>query len=489
MLRTAAIVGIAATAVSACSPRADQAADERDLRDYAGDIARIESGLAPRFVAKGEPRPSWTIEERMRHYHVPGVSVAVMVDGRLAWAKGYGVLDREAAAKVDADTMFQAASLSKPVAGLGVLRLVEQGVLSLDAPVNDYLKSWQIPENEFTAEVPVTLRQLLSHRAGATVHGFPGYAADAPVPTTVEVLAGMPPANTDPVVIDTRPGDAYRYSGGGFTIAQLAVEEVTGERFGDFISREVLAPAGMSRSRYDLPAKGENAARAHTGRYAEPLAGHSHVYPEQAAAGLWTTASDLLRLSLKVIESRSGADSTFLGRASAETIVPGDENAHGLGFGLTRNGDGLVFSHGGANEGYRARWFAYADGRGGAAVMTNSDSGGGLIREILAIVGDTYGWAHDALTERDVVPLELEWMEALAGDYSFSPNDRQAALVVELDDGLWIEGLFLPRTRLYPESKTSFFVAEGYELEVETDEEGVPAAFNVQNELRLVRVE
>ena len=157
-------------------------------------IESVENGLLPRFIVKGEPAPSWSIEERMAFYGVPGVSVAVIVDGEIAWVKGYGILDSEQEKRVNTETLFQAASISKPVSSVGILRLVEQGVLSLDSPVNEHLTSWQVPENDFTAGQPVTLRHLLSHRAGTTVHGFPGYAKGDELPSLVQVLQGIPPS-------------------------------------------------------------------------------------------------------------------------------------------------------------------------------------------------------------------------------------------------------------------------------------------------------
>lgn len=184
-------------------------------------IQRVESGLRPAVLIKGEP--GWTIQERMKFYKVPGVSVAVIQDFKIQWAKGYGLKDTETNEQVTVDTLFQAGSISKPVAAMAALKKVEQGKISLDADINDKLTTWKIPENEYTAKKKVTLANLLSHTGGLTVHGFPGYAPDEKIPTLPQILDGTPPANTPAVRVDFEPGTRFRYSGGGVTIAQLAI--------------------------------------------------------------------------------------------------------------------------------------------------------------------------------------------------------------------------------------------------------------------------
>jgi CubicO group peptidase (beta-lactamase class C family) len=216
-------------------------------------IRAVETGLRPAVVVKGRPVPRHTIEERMRALNVNGVSVAVIRNYELEWAKGYGFADVENKRSVTTETLFLAGSISKPVAATGALMLVEQGKLKLDDDVNGYLKSWKLPENEFTREQKVTLRRLLSHTAGLTVHGFPGYSASSEVPAIPQILDGVKPANTPAVRVDLVPGSTYRYSGGGYTVAQLMLTEVTGMPFPDFMHRAVLAKAGMRQSTFENP--------------------------------------------------------------------------------------------------------------------------------------------------------------------------------------------------------------------------------------------
>src|SRR5208282_3138916 len=194
-----------------------------------------------------------TINERMAHYKVPGVSVAFFDHGQIIWTKTYGFADVASKKPVTADTLFQAAPTRKPVAALAALRLVQEGKLSLDEDVNVKLRTWKVPENAFTIKEKVTVRRILSHSAGLTVHGFPGYASDEPVPTVVQILNGEKPANSDPIRVDVVPGTLWRYSGGGYVILQTLLSDVTGKPFPQIMSELVLRPAGMTHSTYEQP--------------------------------------------------------------------------------------------------------------------------------------------------------------------------------------------------------------------------------------------
>ena len=366
------------------------------------NIAKVENGLLVRSQVAGEPVQTWTLAERMASYNVPGVSIAVIADGKIAWAKGYGVLEAGKPQAINPNTIFQAGSISKPVAGIAALRMVEQGRLSLDAPINDALKSWKIPDNEFTAMEPVTLRQIMSHGAGLTVHGFPGYAAGKPVPTVQQVLDGAPPANTAAVRVDKKPGASWRYSGGGYTVMQLAMTEVAGKDFVTLTDELALKPMGMARSTYLNPvpaANLANAARAHT-REGVAVPGHSHTYPEMAAASLWSTPSDLARMGLAVVDAARGTSGAILVPDMTKQMLTKQMGTYGLGFSLAEPGDGQVFSHSGVDEGFEAAFFTYTDGHGGAAIMTNAQGGSALAREIMASLSATYGWKFGAVVTR-----------------------------------------------------------------------------------------
>jgi CubicO group peptidase (beta-lactamase class C family) len=363
--------------------------------DVQARIARVESGLLARYAIDGQPGLKMTLAERMAFYKVPGVSIAVIHNGRIEWAKGYGVREAGQAAPVETDTLFQAASISKPVAAMAALRLVQEGRLSLDEDVNRKLTTWKVPENKFTAEQKVTLRRILTHSAGLTVHGFPGYARGAPLPTLAQVLDGVGPANTAPIRVDVKPGSLNRYSGGGFTLMQQMLIDVTGKPFPEFIEETVLGPLGMTQSTYQQPlpkSLWRQAASAHDGN-GVVIQGRWHTYPEMAAAGLWTTPSDLARFAIELRNAFHGTSERVLSAATARQMLTRQrKDLNGLGIGLGGEGSTLSFSHGGANRGFMCHLIALAESGDGAAIMTNGDRGQALIQEVLRAIAAEYGW-------------------------------------------------------------------------------------------------
>lgn len=416
-------------------------------------IGRVESGLMPGQYVKGTPLTRFTIAERLAHYKVPGVSVAVFENGELAWAKGYGVVEAGSSTAVTTSTLFQAASISKPVAAVGAMILVERGKLALDEPVNTRLRSWKVAETELAKSEPVTLRRLLSHTAGLTVHGFRGYASNEQVPTLVQLLNGESPSNSKRIEIDIPPGSRHRYSGGGYSVAQQLMIDVTGKAFPDLMRELVLEPAGMKDSTYEQPLPASRVGAAATGHRGtgEPIAGKRHTYPEMAAAGLWTTATDLTRFALAMQKAWSGGSDPIVSRDTAQLMLSPQPSSpsYGLGFGL--NGD--EFGHGGSNEGFKCTLVAYKDGRG-AAVMTNGDRGAELAREILHAISAEYGWPGYKPREREVVAVSPEILQSYVGEYQFpdwvavvSLQNGQLSLTIS-GQGTW---------ELWPEAEDRYF--------------------------------
>jgi CubicO group peptidase (beta-lactamase class C family) len=356
-------------------------------------IARIERDLLPTERDAGRTYTPATLAERMRHHGVPSVSIAVINDGTIEWARAYGMADVAARKQASPATLYQAASISKPVAAMGALRLVQEGRLALDDDVNGALRSWKIPAHRF-APRPVTLRALLTHSAGLTVHGFPGYATGAAIPTVIQVLDGNGPANTGSVRVDMEPATRWRYSGGGTTVVQLLMSDVVGMPFAALMRERVLQPVGMNASTYEQPLPAPRRAEAATGyrRGARPIRGHHHTYPEMAAAGLWTTPSDLARWVIEVQRSLAGSSNTVLSRAMAEAMLTPGVGGWGLGPALAGDGDALRFHHGGANAGFRSQLIGFARRGQGAVVMTNADTGAALVAEIVHAIAREYGW-------------------------------------------------------------------------------------------------
>jgi CubicO group peptidase (beta-lactamase class C family) len=388
-----------------------------------------------------QPDISLELLDRMRSYHVPAVSIAVIDNFRVVFAKGYGVAEVGGTKPVDSTTLFLAGSISKPVFASGFLRLLDERKISLDTNVNALLTSWHLPDSRFTEHEKVTLRRLLTHTAGLTVWGFPGYALDKPVPTVPQLLDGLPPANTPAVRNDTMPGARWLYSGGGMTIAQLAATDISKEPFPALMRRLMLQPAGMTRSTYENPLPSTRRGEAATGHEQTdtPVPGGFHVYPEMAAAGLWTTPSDLARWAIALARSYRGEPGGVLPTAVAREMVskqvrvlpPYGNGYWGLGVSVNGDGDSLVFSHNGRDEGFVAEMFmSPAKGRG-LVIMMNGVNGG-VIGEIERAFAEEYGFGGQPRVTRALTSLPASKLAEYAGKYSTVVNKDTLRLDVSV---------------------------------------------------------
>ncbi len=426
-------------------------------------IRRVEAGLLPPVVLKGQAVRTSKLEDRMRQSKIPGVSVAVFNSGRIEWTRGWGVADASTGQKVEPDTRFQAASLSKPVAAAAALALVSRGRMSLDADINTYLTSWKLPENEFTAKQKVTLRQLLSHSAGVTVSGYRGYAANEAVPTLVQHLDGAKPANSAPVRVDIPVGTRNRYAGGGYSIVQLAIQDVTKKPFAEAARELVLEPLGMTRSTFVQPLPTDVHARAATAHRAsgEPIAGRWHTYPEQAAAGLWTTPEDLARFAIAIQQTAAGTARTpIMSRELADAMMRPVFDGYGLGLGMTGAGRETRFGHGGSNVGFRCLFTAFKDVASGVVVMTNGDRGGEILQDIVRAAAREYGWPGIAPLERTLGTSDPSLYKDFVGRYEIPIRSPPVVLLIENESGKLYRGTGPGRSELMPESQSSFFAMD-----------------------------
>lgn len=364
--------------------------------------AQISAVSAQAAIEQAQTQPgedrlgTRTVAELMEEFGVPGVSIAVIQDFKIHWAKAYGVADVETGQLVDIETMFQAASISKPVAAMGVLRAVQDGLFSLDDDINDILDSWTLDGREFTGNRPVTPRTLTSHTSGlGDGFGFPGYDPEQPLPTTVQILEGHELSNVGSVFMEREPMTFYEYSGGGVTVMELALSDVRKRPFVDILQEGVLTPVGMTRSSYAQPISPEhnqNAARAHDNN-GDSRGPKWHVYPEHAAAGLWTTPTDLARLIIEVQRSASGESNRVLSQSMIQEMLnPVGVGPFAVGFTVSKVGEGWYFSHGGSNWGFRALMLAHKVKGYGLVVMTNADQGSTVINEISRRIQYTYNW-------------------------------------------------------------------------------------------------
>jgi CubicO group peptidase (beta-lactamase class C family) len=418
-------------------------------------IRRIEDGLLPPVLVQDEPPLLTGLPARMAELHIPGVSIAVIHAGRIEWARGFGVM-KIGGAPVTADSLFQAASISKALTAVAVMNLKQAGKLDLDADVNRYLRGWKVPANEFTRQAPVTLRGLLTHSAGVTVHGFRGYAAGQALPTIEQILNGEPPANNPPIRVEGLPGKTWRYSGGGFVIAQQVMTDDTGIAFARLMRDLVLRPLEMTHSTYAQPLPAELLAHAATPYRSDgtPVPGGPHVYPELGAAGLWTTPSDLARFAIGIQRSLSGKSARLISAATARDMLVPEYNQQALGLIVGGSTARKWFNHGGVNFGYRSLLWAYQDGEG-AVVMVNSDNGDELIHAILRTIAHEYAWPDYAPPVRVLAHIDLDSFDHYVGAYRFASG----AIATFWRDDARIESRIWgqPVVELFPSSQREYF--------------------------------
>lgn len=355
-------------------------------------IKQVEESL---FKDKpNENAQKWKLIERMEHYGVYGLSVAIIKDYKIEWAKAYGWADAAEKRPVTTETLFQAASLSKSLNAVGVLKLVQDKKLTLDADINNYLTTWKFPYDEKSKDKKINVANLLSHSAGLTVHGFPGYDVDDNLPAIPEILDGKKPANTSAVRSQFEPDLKTQYSGGGTTISQLIVMDITKVPYAQYMWNNVLKPMGMKNSTYAQPPVNKKPNELATGYRAnkKEIKGKYHIYPEQAAAGLWTNPTDLAHYIIETQLSLAGKSNKVLSQKMTKLrLTPYLDKSAALGVFLSQGGSTKTFSHGGANEGFRCQYYGSLEGGSGVVVMVNSDNGE-ILQELINSVALVYGW-------------------------------------------------------------------------------------------------
>ncbi len=403
----------------------------------------VEQSLIAEAWAEGH---AFGLHERMSILDVPGVSVAVIHNGQLDWAAGYGVRDETSGLPVTTETVFQAASISKPVAALVTMRIAQDGQIDLDAPIQDYLVSFQLPESNQKGDV--TPRRILNHTAGLNVSGFRGYQIDEPIPTAPQLLSGE--GNSDALEQIRRAGSRYSYSGGGSTMLQVALSDITGQDFNTLAQRTVLKPLGMTRSTYEQPLSQEDwpnhsAAHDYAGRR---ITGGFHVYPEQFPAGLWTTPSDLTKFVLEIQQLSAGMNGEILtSKWGDQMLTPADGRA-ALGLFINEYDGEKWFSHSGSNLGFKCDFRASFEGGHGVIVMTNGETGYDLSQDIIRAVAKVYQWPDMIPDPLDETRVSKEQLERYVGDYAYGPDE--IAFIRLIDDRLMVQQLPYPQMPLAP---------------------------------------
>ncbi|WP_087022978.1 serine hydrolase domain-containing protein [Thaumasiovibrio subtropicus] len=382
-------------------------------------IDAIESNLYSPIEIVGDA-PS-TLQQRMAHYQVPGLVIAVINDHELAWVKGYGVKEAGKAAPVTEETLFQVASISKAVTSTAVLHLASQDKIDLDKEANDYLTSWKVPDSKHTTHHPVLVRHFINHTSGLSQHGFPGYPIDQPVPNAAQILTGEAPANTEAVHSILPPGISLKYSGGGYTALQQLLIDHFDIPFAALLEQTLLSPLKMENSTFELPLPESKSAQVATGHPQNglPIEGRYHQFPELAAAGLWTTAPDLAKFIIEIQTALKGGESHLIDQKTAKTLTsPSIVPYHGMGYFLNdyqRDGNGY-FEHSGWNYGYVSRFVAHTQSGQGVIVLTNANQPG-ILSEIVNSVAKAYEWQDFSIAQRTPKTITEDEITLAIGTY------------------------------------------------------------------------
>lgn len=423
--------------LGACTQDRAKGADPPGADGVDDERTRVENGLMQAVIFEGEDNTA-SVADRMAFHNVPGMAFALIDEGRVAWTAGYGVLEAGSAEPVTPETLFQAASVAKPVVASAVMRMYREGVVDMDADVHAYLSDYRLPDGAQGPGNPVTLRKLLSHTAGLTPGGYMGYAPGDPVPGDLEILRGLPPSNSPPVEVVSPPGSNVAYSGGGYTLVELLVQDVTGISFPAAMDRWILEPMSMAASTFAQPLPTDRSHRAATGHLADgsPLPGRWRIHPEQAAAGLWTTVRDLASFAVQVRQAYlRGTDA--LDSVSAVELLTEQLDGEGVGFVVESDaGATIAFSHAGGNMGYRAYMTVHIPSGTGAVFMTNGDQGMAVGHELLRAASAAYGWSKFKPQTARRASVEARELPPLLGTYDFGDGVR-VVIGVE-DDSLLI---------------------------------------------------
>jgi CubicO group peptidase (beta-lactamase class C family) len=423
-------------------------------------VQAIEQGLLTATTIKGLPQERLSLRERMAYYHVPGFSIALIDQEEVAWTKGYGVLEAGGDKPVTEETIFQAASISKPVTAMIALKLVETGVLDLDTDVNEALRSWHIPENEHTKGRKVTLRGLLSHTAGLTVSGYRGYPSGAQLPTLQQVLNGEPPANSEPVRVMQAPGKGFCYSGGGYVLIQQLMEDVTSRSLADLAQELVFDKLGMTSSTFEhmLPEVYiPQTATAHRVN-GDPVPGKWHTYPEQAPASLWSTPFDLARLIIEVLKSHNDESGLVLSPEMTRHMLTPQVGWMGLGFVVDERDGWTWITHAGWNEGFHSDMIGFLGAGQGVVWMTNGENGKLLGQEVMRGLVKVFGWPGFQSVEKSVAKVDPAVFSQYVGKYRYIDYPDFGVEIIKDGDHLFLqESQGGVRYQLYPESETDFF--------------------------------
>ncbi len=460
-------------------------------KEVQAKINQFENNLGLWAQIEGQ---QFTLAQRMKSNHINGVSIALIKDYKIEWAKGYGWADSASGRPVTINTLFQAGSISKSLNGVGILKLVQEAKLNLDTDINVYLKSWKFQYDSLSKGKKITIANLLSHTAGLTVHGFDGYEKGDTIPTLIQILNGEKPANSKAVRSMYAPSLRYQYSGGGTTLSQLILQDVTGQPYDTYMRNNVLRPMGMTNSFYTQPPLAAKENQLATGYYndGKPVKGRYHIYPEQAAAGLWTTPTELAKYIIETQLALQGKSNKVLSSETTKLrLTPHIDKSAALGVFIVQKGSEKYFNHDGSDEGFVAAYFGSMENGNGAVVMANTDNGS-LLYEVINSLASVYNW-KDFYTPKlkKLISVDQEILKSYIGNYKLYRNTFNVAME---KDGLVLKLDSKTKYKLYFTSNTDFFMLEmaGSEVKFTKDKTGKIIGFDIDdkgNKMQAVRIE
>ncbi len=468
-------------------------------KEIENKISSVENNLTSGWF-KVEGERNWTLEERMKYYNAQGISIAVINNFKIEWAKGYGWADSSEKRPVTVNTMFQAGSISKSLNAIGVLKLVEENNLDIYADINKYLTSWKFPYDTISKNKQISIADLLSHTAGLTVYGFSGYKYDDSIPTIYQTLDGKRPASSPPVRSELKPGiRQYHYSGGGTTISQLLLTDVSKKPYDKYLNDKVFKPLGMTNSSFTQPQPKDRLKFLATGYYADGKAvqGKYFIYPEMGAAGLWTTPTDLCKYIIETQLALKGKSNKILSTAmTKKRLIPLTDSSLSIGFTTKNNASGMglfidieknktakYFWHGGGDEGFTAHFYGSIENGNGVAVMVNLHAiydGGKLLRELINSVAITYNWDDFYLPiSKKLIEIPDSTLNKYCGTYRSKTSNR-ITTITKKDNKYWFDtynDFHSPNEMLFTSALDFFSKEQGSEKSFYMDNAGKVKGF------------
>ncbi|MEJ7559033.1 MAG: serine hydrolase [Pedobacter sp.] len=418
-------------------------------------IKQVENSLTENL--RTQDAAAFNLQKRMEYYKVKGLSIAVIKDYKIDWAKAYGLSDAESKTPVTVSTLFQAASISKSLNAVGVMKLFSSRNLNLFADINTYLSSWKFPYDSLSGGKKINVANLLSHTAGLSIHGFGGYEQGSPLPSAIQILNGDKPANSDPVRSVFAPGLRQQYSGGGITITQLLMTDISKQPYEQYMEQQVLRPLGMRSSTFAQPPVGKKLNALATGYDTDgnEIKGKYHLYPEQAAAGLWTNPTDLGKYIIETQLAYAGKSDKVLDQQSTKLRLSPYENSEAALGVFIEDYDGLkYFGHGGSNEGFQSGYYGSLQDGNGLVIMVNSDNGQ-IIQELINSIATVYNFK--GLNKSRTIKLAhvtSSELDKYLGKYQLTPD--LVLTITREGKQLYAQATGQTKLEAYPETSTKF---------------------------------